>query len=54
MPENKINFIDLAAVYKLHQSEFDAAIAATLNNADYINGKALGEFNLALAAFTRG
>ena len=53
MPENKINFIDLAAVYKLHQKEFDAAIAATLNSADYINGKALGEFNLALAEFTR-
>ena len=53
MPENKINFIDLAAVYKLHQSEFDAAISATLNSADYINGKALAEFNLALAAFTR-
>ena len=53
MPENKINFIDLAAVYQLHQSEFDAAISATLNSADYINGKALGEFNLALASFTR-
>ena len=53
MRENKINFIDLAAVYQLHQSEFDAAIAATLNSADYINGKALGEFNLALAEFTR-
>ena len=53
MPENKINFIDLAAVYKLHQSEFDAAISATLNSADYINGKALGKFNLALAEFTR-
>ena len=53
MPENKINFIDLAAVYKLHQSEFDAAIAATLNSADYINGKALAEFNLALASYTR-
>jgi dTDP-4-amino-4,6-dideoxygalactose transaminase len=53
MPENKINFIDLAAVYKLHQTEFDAAIAATLNSADYINGKALAEFNLALASFTR-
>ncbi len=53
MPENKINFIDLAEVYKLHQTEFDAAISATLNSADYINGKALGEFNLALAAFTR-
>lgn len=53
MPENKINFIDLAAVYQLHQSEFDAAIAATLASADYINGKALGEFNLALAEFTR-
>ena len=53
MPENKINFIDLAAVYKLHQSEFDAAIAATLNSADYINGKAVSEFNLALAEFTR-
>jgi dTDP-4-amino-4,6-dideoxygalactose transaminase len=52
MPENKINFIDLAAVYKLRQSEFDAAIAATLASADYINGKALAEFNLALAAFT--
>ena len=52
MPENKINFIDLAAVYKLHQKEFDAAIAATLNSADYINGKALGEFNLALAEYT--
>lgn len=52
MPENKINFIDLAAVYKLHQSEFDAAIAATLNSADYINGKAVSEFNLALAEFT--
>ncbi|MEN9369968.1 MAG: hypothetical protein RI952_833 [Bacteroidota bacterium] len=52
MPENKINFIDLAAVYKLHQTEFDAVIAATLNSADYINGKALGEFNLALAEFT--
>jgi dTDP-4-amino-4,6-dideoxygalactose transaminase len=52
MPENKINFIDLAAVYKLHQSEFDAAIAATLASADYINGKALAEFNLSLAAFT--
>jgi dTDP-4-amino-4,6-dideoxygalactose transaminase len=53
MPENKINFIDLAAVYKLHQTEFDAAIAATLASADYINGKALGEFNLALSEFTR-
>jgi dTDP-4-amino-4,6-dideoxygalactose transaminase len=53
MPENKINFIDLAAVYKLRQSEFDAAIAATLASADYINGKALGEFNLALASYTR-
>ena len=53
MPENKINFIDLAAVYQLHQTEFDAAIAATLNSADYINGKAVGEFNLALAEFTR-
>jgi UDP-2-acetamido-2-deoxy-ribo-hexuluronate aminotransferase len=53
MPENKINFIDLAAVYKLHQTEFDAAIAATLNSADYINGKALAEFNLALANYTR-
>jgi dTDP-4-amino-4,6-dideoxygalactose transaminase len=52
MPENKINFIDLAAVYKLHQTEFDAAIAATLASADYINGKALGEFNLALSEFT--
>jgi dTDP-4-amino-4,6-dideoxygalactose transaminase len=52
MPENKINFIDLAAVYKLRQSEFDAAIAATLASADYINGKALAEFNLALATFT--
>jgi dTDP-4-amino-4,6-dideoxygalactose transaminase len=52
MPENKINFIDLAAVYKLHQSEFDTAIAATLASADYINGKALAEFNLALAEFT--
>ena len=52
MPENKINFIDLAAVYKLHQTEFDAAISATLNSADYINGKALAEFNLALAEFT--
>ena len=52
MPENKINFIDLTAVYKLHQTEFDAAIAATLNSADYINGKALGEFNLALSEFT--
>ena len=53
MPENKINFIDLAAVYKLHQTEFDAAIAASLASADYINGKALGEFNLALASYTR-
>ena len=53
MPENKINFIDLAAVYKLHQTEFDAAIAATLTSADYINGKALAEFNLALANYTR-
>ena len=53
MPENKINFIDLAAVYKLHQTEFDAAIAATLASADYINGKALAEFNLALGEFTR-
>jgi dTDP-4-amino-4,6-dideoxygalactose transaminase len=52
MPENKINFIDLAAVYKLRQSEFDAAIRSTLASADYINGKALAEFNLALAAFT--
>jgi dTDP-4-amino-4,6-dideoxygalactose transaminase len=52
MPENKINFIDLAAVYKLRQSEFDVAIAETLANADYINGKALAEFNLALAEFT--
>jgi dTDP-4-amino-4,6-dideoxygalactose transaminase len=52
MPENKINFIDLAAVYKLHQTEFDSAIAVTLANADYINGKALAEFNLALAEFT--
>jgi UDP-2-acetamido-2-deoxy-ribo-hexuluronate aminotransferase len=52
MPENKINFIDLAAVYKLRQSEFDTAIAATLASADYINGKALAEFNLALAEFT--
>jgi UDP-2-acetamido-2-deoxy-ribo-hexuluronate aminotransferase len=52
MPENKINFIDLAAVYKLRQNEFDAAIAATLASADYINGKALAEFNLSLAAFT--
>jgi dTDP-4-amino-4,6-dideoxygalactose transaminase len=52
MPENKINFIDLAAVYKLRQSEFDAAIAETLASADYINGKALAEFNLSLAAFT--
>ena len=52
MPENKINFIDLAAVYQLHQTEFDAAITATLNSADYINGKALGEFNLALAEYT--
>jgi UDP-2-acetamido-2-deoxy-ribo-hexuluronate aminotransferase len=52
MPENKINFIDLAAVYKLRQSEFDAAIAATLASADYINGKALAEFNLSLAEFT--
>jgi dTDP-4-amino-4,6-dideoxygalactose transaminase len=52
MPENKINFIDLAAVYKLRKSEFDAAIAATLASADYINGKALAEFNLSLAAFT--
>jgi UDP-2-acetamido-2-deoxy-ribo-hexuluronate aminotransferase len=53
MPKNKINFIDLAAVYKLHQSEFDAAIASTLNGADFINGKAVSEFNLALAEFTR-
>jgi dTDP-4-amino-4,6-dideoxygalactose transaminase len=52
MPENKINFIDLAAVYKLRQSEFDAAIAETLASADYINGKALAEFNLALTTFT--
>jgi dTDP-4-amino-4,6-dideoxygalactose transaminase len=52
MPENKINFMDLAAVYKLRQSEFDAVIANTLASADYINGKALAEFNLALAAFT--
>jgi dTDP-4-amino-4,6-dideoxygalactose transaminase len=52
MPENKINFIDLAAVYKLRQSEFDAAISATLASADYINGKALAEFNLSLAEFT--
>ena len=52
MPENKINFIDLAAVYKLHQFEFDSAIADTLNSADYINGKALAEFNLALSEFT--
>jgi dTDP-4-amino-4,6-dideoxygalactose transaminase len=52
MPENKINFIDLAAVYKLRQSEFDAAIRSTLASADYINGKALSEFNLSLAAFT--
>jgi UDP-2-acetamido-2-deoxy-ribo-hexuluronate aminotransferase len=52
MPENKINFIDLAAVYKLRQNEFDAAIATTLASADYINGKALAEFNLSLAAFT--
>jgi dTDP-4-amino-4,6-dideoxygalactose transaminase len=52
MPENKINFIDLAAVYKLRQNEFDAAIAETLASADYINGKALAKFNLALAEFT--
>jgi UDP-2-acetamido-2-deoxy-ribo-hexuluronate aminotransferase len=52
MPENKINFIDLAAVYKLRQNEFDTAIAATLASADYINGKALAEFNLALSEFT--
>jgi dTDP-4-amino-4,6-dideoxygalactose transaminase len=52
MPENKINFIDLAAVYKLHQSEFDVAIAATLASADYINGKALAEFNLAISSYT--
>jgi dTDP-4-amino-4,6-dideoxygalactose transaminase len=39
-------------VYKLRQSEFDAAIAATLASADYINGKALAEFNLSLAEFT--
>jgi len=52
MPENKINFIDLAAVYKLRQNEFDAAIATTLASADYINGKALAEFNLSLAKFT--
>ena len=52
MPENKINFIDLTAVYKLRQSEYDAAITATLASADYINGKALAEFNLALAEFT--
>lgn len=52
MPENKINFIDLAAVYKQHQSEFDAAIANTLNRADFIAGKALTEFNTALTKFT--
>ena len=52
MPENKINFIDLAAVYKLRQSEFDTAIAATLASADYINGKALAEFNLAISSYT--
>lgn len=53
MPKNKINFIELAAVYKLHQSEFDAVIAATLNSADFIAGKALAEFDLALTEFTR-
>lgn len=52
MPENKINFIDLAAVYKLRQSEFDAAIAETLASADYINGKALAEFNLTIGKYT--
>jgi dTDP-4-amino-4,6-dideoxygalactose transaminase len=52
MPENKINFIDLAAVYQLHKSEFDGAISATLNSADYINGKALAEFNLAISSYT--
>ncbi len=52
MPKNKINFIDLAAVYKLYQSEFDAAIAGTLSSADFIGGKALAEFNLALTEFT--
>jgi UDP-2-acetamido-2-deoxy-ribo-hexuluronate aminotransferase len=52
MPKNKINFIDLAAVYKLHQSEFDAAIAGTLSSADFIAGKALAEFNAALTEFT--
>ncbi len=52
MPKNKINSIDLAAVYKQHQSEFDAAIASTLNSADFIGGKALAEFNAALTEFT--
>lgn len=52
MPKNKINFIDLAAVYKLHQSEFDAAIASTLSSADFIGGKALAEFTEALTEFT--
>ena len=52
MPENKINFIDLAAVYKLHQTEFDAAIASTLSSADFIGGKALAEFTEALTEFT--
>lgn len=52
MPKNKINTIDLTAVYKLHQSEFDAAIANTLNSADFIGGKALTEFNLAISEFT--
>ena len=52
MPENKINFIDLAAVYVKHQSEFDAVMAATLASADYINGKALAEFNLAISSYT--
>lgn len=52
MPENKIKFIDLAAVYQLRQSEFDTAIAETLASADYINGKALAEFNLAIGKYT--
>lgn len=52
MPKNKINFIDLAEVYKQHQSEFDAAIASTLSSADFIGGKALAEFNAALTEFT--
>ena len=46
-----IRFLDLVSQYRSLKSDIDAAIADTIENAAFIGGKALTQFETAFADF---